>query len=170
VKSCSVAHILAACIAAVLILAASVTYLCAHHQGLLDVVNPFVELMDSLFSTRRMGSKSNYPDLSAVYHSFAIFAFPISAAWYIAYSYFPPAWWFAGTYSTTKKLTRTCAVMFFLTMIVGYFVSETGQDARLFHVGTSLETLLLFGGIGFGVCGVMLGNAMIDVWKITTDR
>jgi len=54
-------------------------------------------------------------------------------------------------------------------LIIGYFISEHGQDARLFHVGTSFETLLLCGGVGFGVCGVMLGSAIIDVWKIATD-
>lgn len=169
-KSYQAKYVFAACIAAVLILAASITYLCAHSQAWLNVVNPFVDFMDGFASTRRMGSGSNYPELSAVYYSITIFVTPLAMAWYIAYSYFPPMWWVASPYSTRKKLGRFFVVIFFLAIVVGYFISEKGLDSRLFAVGTSFKALLLYGWIGFGGMGALLGNVAIDVWKIVTNR
>lgn len=169
-KSYQAKYVLAACIAVVLILAASITYLCAHSQAWLNAVNPFVDFMDGFASTRRMGSGSNYPELSAVYYSIAIFVTPLAMAWYIAYSYFPPMWWVSGIYSGWKKVRRSIVVCFFIAFNIGFFISAEGQDSRLFHVGTSFEKMLLYGWLGFWACGVSLGVIIIDAWKIVTNR
>lgn len=145
------------------------TYLCSKSDAVLHFMNPFVDFMDGITSARRMASKSNYPDVASVYYSIIIFIVPLCAVCFVMYACFVKAW-FKDPYSLKKRLLRPFAALFFAVIVVGFFLSMEGQDARQLHVGTSFQTLLSMGWTVFAGMGVLIGHIAIDLWKIITGR
>ncbi|QDE38806.1 hypothetical protein FIV34_06115 [Luteibacter pinisoli] len=153
----------------VALVSASLTYMASNDRALCERLLTWVRAM-SFVPARRWASESSYQELSEIYYFFVCPAF---IAMFVAVCLkfgFPVVNKFGSDFTAARRVKSGLASLFLLGLSLLFLANERGGDIRVFHFGTSFQTLLLFGWIIFALTGILSALAILGLIECVTFR
>lgn len=162
--------LLLAMISLVIATAIIITLAANSYPSVIVWLQPFVDSVDGLLSTKRMASKSKYIEIASIYYSFVVFVLPLSVLYTFIKIYFPPLWDLGQRYPFRERFVGLFSSMFLMSFAALTIYSMTGQDIRYIEIGSSLPQMVFIGWMLFAFCGFLFGFGLVALWKAISGR